>query len=122
MNSGEIKSLYEILVPTRWGDDPTKSIKKRHHLCWDRYVQTITGGLTIMTPSKGRWLFEGSEYHERVIPVRIMCGESDINKIAKFTLRHYRQKAVMYYQVANYVRVIHAAAADNKNNLTNKSS
>ena len=103
------QSLYEILIPTKYGDgDGQKSIRKRHHLCWDKYIQTITGGLTIMSTGKGVWIHNGEEIREKVIPVRIMCGENEITKIAKFTLTHYRQKAVMYYQVTNYVRIIHA--------------
>jgi hypothetical protein len=115
-----MKILYEVLVPTIYGDS-LKPISTAHHKAWDKVVQKITGGMTIMSPAKGRWTFEGRDYPERVIPVRVMCEEvyhhgfhedfvdkSQINKIVQFTLEHYRQKAVMYYVLSNQVEIVYA--------------
>ena len=44
--------LYEILVPTKYGDNE-KPIRTKHHKEWDKYVRKISGGLTILTPGKG---------------------------------------------------------------------
>jgi hypothetical protein len=116
-----MKVLYEILVPTQYGFPEVKPIRTVHHKQWDKYVQSITGGLTIMKPAQGRWIDEGVEYPERIIPVRVMVEESfipydhaeplgagrrdnsQIEKIINFTLSHYRQKAVMYYIVSSRV-------------------
>lgn len=89
-----MKNLYEIIVPTKYGDT-LKPIKTKHHKKWDALVQAITGGLTILSPAKGKWIYKGVEYPEKVIPVRIMCDSNDIKKIIAITLSHYRQKAVM---------------------------
>jgi len=97
--------LYEVLVPTIYGDT-MKPISTRHHKEWDKKIQKITGGLTIMSPGRGRWLYNGQEYHERVIPVRIHCEIGVISTIVQLTLSHYRQKAVMYYCVAEEVRIV----------------
>ena len=122
-----MKVLYEILVPTIYGDTLTP-IKTKHHKQWDKFVQNITGGLTILKPAIGKWTHKGKEYPtERVIPVRIMCFEpimepiiirmgyyepvynkNQINKIIQFTLSHYRQKAVFYYQISDNVNVVYA--------------
>src|SRR4029078_5639972 len=104
-----MKILYEILIPTVFGDT-LKPISTSHHKKWDNYVQKITGGLTILSPAKGKWIYKGTMYPERVIPVREMCDKSeimfhdiestgmyykhDITNIIHFTLKHYRQKAV----------------------------
>jgi hypothetical protein len=121
-----MKVLYEVLVPTMYGFPKVTPISTRHHKNWDKEVQKITGGLTIMKPAQGRWVDKGVEYPERIIPVRIMCEEREnsfkaspggmtscpdntqITKIIQLTLRHYRQKAVMYYVVSNDVRVVYA--------------
>ena len=119
-----MKVLYEILVPTQYGYPEVKPIRTRHHKEWDKYVQSITGGLTIMKPVQGRWVDKGVEYPEKVIPVRVMVEEvpirtgydddligydrSQIEKIIQFTLSHYRQKAVMFYVVSNQVQVVYA--------------
>jgi hypothetical protein len=119
-----MKVLYEILVPTIYGDT-LKPIRTRHHKEWDKYVMKITGGMTILTPGHGKWLHEGVEYPEKVIPVRVMVEEStyerwlagerqfdhsQIDTIIQFTLSHYRQKAVMYYLISNQVQVVFAKA------------
>lgn len=88
--------LYEILVPTIYGDT-MKPIRTKHHKKWDERVKKLSGRLTILTPGKGVWVHEGVDYIERVIPVRIMCEEDVMKKIVDITLQHYRQKAVMYY-------------------------
>ena len=106
-----------------------KPIRTRHHKEWDKYIQSITGGLTILSSAQGKWTHEGVEYPEKVIPVRVMVEErrlvgsfeewgsqveefdkSQINKIVQFTLLHYRQKAVMFYVVSNQVQVVYANA------------
>lgn len=118
-----MKVLYEILVPTMYGDT-VKPIRTRHHKNWDKEVIKITGGMTILKPAQGRWVDEGVEYPERVIPVRVMCEEkeispvaphwqlridkSQIEKIVALTMKHYRQKAVMYYVVSNQVNIVYA--------------
>ena len=126
-----MKVLYEVLVPTMWGYPVVKPIRTRHHKNWDKEVIKITGGMTILKPAQGRWVDEGVEYPERVIPVRVMCEEggesvpvwengiimahtlpqwdkSQIEKIVNLTLKHYRQKAVMYYVVSNQVNIVYA--------------
>jgi len=49
-----MKVLYEILVPTIYGDT-MKPIRTRHHKEWDKYIQSITGGLTILSSAQGKW-------------------------------------------------------------------
>lgn len=99
--------LYEVLVPTIYGDTK-KPIRTRHHKNWDKWVKQRTGGLTILTPAKGIWVNKGTDYTERVIPVRIMCTSQMILDIVKFTTKHYRQKAVMYYLVTNECWIVEA--------------
>lgn len=118
-----MKVLYEVLVPTMYGYPAVKPIRTAHHKNWDKEVIKITGGLTLMKPAQGRWIDKGVEYPERVIPVRVMCTEihhegygcflawddkSQIEQIIKFTLSHYRQKAVMYYVVSHEVNIVYA--------------
>ncbi len=97
--------LYEILVPTMYGDT-IKPIRTKHHKKWDERVKKLSGGLTILTPGKGIWVHEGVDYSERVIPVRIMCEEDVMKKIVEITLQHYRQKAVMYYVLSTECYIV----------------
>lgn len=99
--------LYEILVPTIYGDT-MKPIRTKHHKRWDERVKKISGGLTILTPGKGIWVHEGKDYIERVIPVRIMCEEKAMKKIVEITLQHYRQRAVMYYVLSTECFIVNA--------------
>lgn len=113
------KYLWEILVPTRLPvyDEAGNVLKHnsvafRHHKAWDAYVIQLSNGLTVMRPSKGMWVSDDNDlFEERMIPVRIMCTEDDIKKIANFTIKHYRQKAVMYYRITEEVRIVNAETA-----------
>ena len=87
--------LFEVLVPTKYGDT-LKPISTKHHKNWDAVVRKISGGLTIFKPSKGQWVYDNDLSEERIIPVRVMCSENQIKQIITFTIKHYRQKAVMY--------------------------
>lgn len=101
-----MKFLYEILVPTMFGDTQTP-IGTRHHKSWDTRVQRISGGLTVLSPARGKWIYKGVEYPERVIPVHIMCTEPEMKQIVKLTMEHYRQNAIMYYVLSNDVHIVH---------------
>jgi len=97
-----MRELWEILVPTKYGDT-IKPIRTAHHKNWDKFVRKLTGGLTILSPAKGSWVFNNTLFEERVIPVKISCTRKQLNSIVDFTLRHYRQKAVMAYKISNEV-------------------
>jgi hypothetical protein len=99
--------LYEILVPTIYGDT-MKPISTKHHRNWDAWVMKLSNGLTLLSPAKGRWRYQGDLYTERIIPVRIMCSEKQMQKIVEFTLKHYRQKAVMFYTISDNCSIIYA--------------
>jgi hypothetical protein len=101
-----MSSLFEILVPTIRSNG--KPIRTRCHKAWDSKVRDIAGGLTIMSPVKGEWVYEGDVYRERVIPVRIMCNSEQISQIVKFSLSHYDQLAIMYYEITNNVIIVKA--------------
>lgn len=100
-----MNKLYEILVPTRYGDT-LKPIRTKHHKNWDNRVKNLSGGLTILSPGNGVWMYNGAEFRERVIPVRIFCSERIMKQIVKITLEHYRQLAVMYYVVSNECYIV----------------
>lgn len=100
-------NLWEILVPTVRNDG--RPIRTRFHRVWDDKVRSIAGGLTILHPTKkGYWTAPGGLlFHERMIPVRIMCSESAMERIADMTAEYYDQYAVMYYRVSDYVVIKH---------------
>ena len=95
--------LYEILVPvTRDG----KKIQIPYHQLWDEKVKKIAGGLTIHKSAKGYWTSpDGVLFVEKMIPVRIMCTATQINKISDITAEHYNQKAVMFYKVSDEIKI-----------------
>lgn len=96
------KQFWEILVPTvrRANGKPYRT---RFHRVWDKEVEKISGGLTIYEPARGRWIHKGEKFEERMIPVRIMCTEEDIIKIAAFTVVYYDQIEVLSYRVSDKI-------------------
>lgn len=61
-----------------------------------------------MPPARGQWVCpDGILFAERMIPVRIMADEQDMELIADMTANYYQQKAIMYYQISNKVTVKH---------------
>lgn len=87
------KYMWEIMVPTH--DNQKKKFPIKHHRQWDAKAIRLTGGLTIMNPSKGRWINEGTLESEKVIPVHIACTEDQFYEIMDFTVEHYKQKEVL---------------------------
>lgn len=96
--------MWEILVPH--SDNDNKKYPIEHHWAWDEYVKKISGGLTIHRVAKGQWISpEGSLFKDKMIPVRILCTELEIEDIIQFTIKHYNQKAVLAYEVSNNVKL-----------------
>ncbi len=101
------RGMWEILVPTvKPNTDGTKFFTTKYHRRWDAKVHAITGGLTIMPPTKGQWVSpSGTVFIERMIPVRIVATESEIHAIIDMTLEFYEQEAVLCYKVSDRVIV-----------------
>ena len=97
--------MWEILVPTvRPNTGGEKFFKTRYHRVWDDMVREISGGLTIMPPSKGQWVSpHGTLFQETMIPVRIVATREEIEKIMDLTMVHYSQEAVLCYKVSDEV-------------------
>lgn len=100
--------MWEILVPTVRPSTEGKFFSTRYHRVWDAKVRAISGGLTIMTPSKGQWYAPSGElFIERMIPVRIMCTRAEIDLIIDLTLKYYDQQAILCYKVSDEVILRH---------------
>lgn len=58
--------------------------------------------MTLYPPARGSWIDpdSGSDFTERMIPVRIMCTRAQIVEICKETARFYDQLAVLATLVA----------------------
>lgn len=110
------KCIWEILVPTMMNEKP---VRTKHHKKWDKLVKKITGGLTITSPGKGYWVDpNGNTIIERMIPVRIMCSEKEMEKISDITQKHYNQDAIMFYKISDDVRIINYNKISNKRKET----
>lgn len=96
------------MVPTISNEG--KPFKTRMHREWDRRVQKISGGLTIFSPTKGKWIDKTDKqlYAERMIPVRISCSREEVEKIIDMTLKFYNQIAVMCYKISDEVIIKYA--------------
>lgn len=99
------KSMWEVLVPTvKPNSDGTKFFTTRYHRVWDEKVRAISGGLTIMSPSKGQWVSpHGTLFVERMIPVRIVASREEVLEIVKMTAEYYSQEAVLCYKISDDV-------------------
>jgi hypothetical protein len=94
--------LWEILVPTI--NTNGKPITTRFHRVWDERVHAISGGMTVLTPAKGKWVSPAGElFVERMIPVRIVATREEIEKIIDLTLEYYDQQAVLVYKISDEV-------------------
>ena len=108
--------MWEILVPTvRPNTDGTKFFTTRFHRTWDKRVRAISGGLTIMAPSKGQWVSPSGElFKERMIPVRIVCTQNEIAQIMRMTSEQYEQETVLAYKVSDQVLMYNHPSIRNK--------
>ena len=102
--------MWEILVPTMSNEG--KPYRTRYHRVWDKKVYEITGGLTILSPVKGKWVPKSEIlYEDRMIPVRIVCSKEEIEKIIDFTIKYYNQIAVIAYKISDDVIIKYNEAA-----------
>ena len=98
--------LWEILVPASNNKD--LKFTYEHHKEWDEFVKDISGGVTIMKPAKGEWLSPTGElYIDRMIPCRIACSWEELSVIIDFTIKHYKQEAVLAYKISDDVILRH---------------
>lgn len=97
------------MVPCNYNDG--RPVRTKHHREWDRQVRKITSGLTILPPSKGQWVDEsdGKLYVDRMIPVNLIATEEDMEAIAKITMRHYDQLAVMFFKLSDHAIIRYRA-------------
>lgn len=85
-------------------EDTQKPVRIKHHREFDRQVLKIAGGMTIFVPTiKGLWTDKDKIYTDRTVPVDIYCTKKQIDKIAQFAKRHYRQLTVMYFEITDKV-------------------
>lgn len=96
--------MWEILVPN-YDNNGTK-YPIQHHWDWDSFVKRLCGGLTIHKTAKGEWVSpDGKIFKDKMIPVRILCTEQEIETIIDFTIDHYDQEAVLAYEVSSHVKL-----------------
>jgi hypothetical protein len=108
-----MKQMWEILVPTMSNEGKPFSVK--FHRVWDNKVKAISGGLTILTPTKGKWVSPcGKEFIEKMIPVRIICNKEEIHEIIDFTMKYYNQEAILAYKISEEVILKHKNQAQSK--------
>ena len=99
------RSLWEILIPAH--DNKGKDFSIEHHQEWDKVAKKLSGGLTILKTGKGIWISpEGRTFHDKMTPIRVYCTEKQIDELIKFTIKHYKQKAVMAYEISNKVKIV----------------
>ena len=107
----KIKKLpvWEILVPSympryvsgvdcftgwKFWTPYSKKVSRLHHQIWDDHVSNLTGGLTIHSTIKGRWMSDRKMHAEPMITVTIACTEEVLTHVIALTKKHYRQESV----------------------------
>ena len=100
--------LWEILVPTQF-DDTKENIPVEHHREWDLLVREVSGGLTMLRSATGQWVHLGKVHQEHVVPVRLVATRAQMEEVARFTVRHYRQRVIMAYKISDEVMFMTAA-------------
>ncbi len=96
--------LFEILIPVSSNDGI--EFGSYHHAKWDFMVVSLTGGLTRFGSVDGQWRSPSGEiFVEKMIPVRIACTQEQIDEIADFSAKHYKQQAMMYYLISSAVTI-----------------
>lgn len=104
-----MRDMWEVLVPTVRQDG--RPISTRFHRVWDKKVRAISGGLTILAPTKGQWIApDGLLFVERMIPVRVLATRAEIEAIVDLTLQYYEQRACLAYRVGDQVILKHVDA------------
>ena len=103
-------NMWEIFIPATYvnGGGLRHNYLLSKHQEWDEKVKQISGGLTVFHETQGIWVnpHNNETIREPMILVRIACNERQIMDIAKITLDHYNEKAVLFYKVSSDVRLV----------------
>lgn len=96
--------LFEILVPVT-NRVTGRKIPVKVHREWDYFVRSVSGGLTLLGPVKGQWLYKPSYSlsEEKMIPVRISCTREEFDRIMEYTRTHYNQLVIFGYKISDEV-------------------
>lgn len=94
--------LWQILVPTVRKNG--KPYRTRFHRIFDTKVRSLSGGLTIIQPTKGQWVSPtGQVLAERMIPVQFVATRVQMEEVVSFTLKYYEQDCVMCIKISDEV-------------------
>ena len=95
--------MWEILIPKYSNDG--EQYTAAHCNEWKENILLITKGLTELNPVKGYWINKKTKYIEDMIPIRVLCDETNIEKIIEETITHFDQEAVLAYVISNNIKL-----------------
>ena len=95
--------LWEILIPKY--SNEKELFSETHHDKWRLRVLEMTSGLTQLDQVKGYWVHNKKTYIEDMIPIRVICNDTNVEKIIEETITHYDQKAVLAYVISSEVKL-----------------
>ncbi len=114
-----MKSMWVIMVPTMLNDGTP--VRKKRHQEWDSRVRSISGGLTVDTPSIGQWVNrDGKLFRERMIPVQVIADAEEMLCIAAIAKEFYNQEAILYYEISRNVQLLQADQIPSSKTLKEK--
>ena len=102
----EPKSMWRIMVPE--ADNKGRNFTPEYHKAWEDAVLAVSGGWTTHATARGAWTVpeDSSVQVEKMRPVDILCTKAQIDSVAAMTVRHYEQKEVLVWKVADERDVI----------------
>lgn len=97
----EPRSMWRIMVPE--ADNGGRDFAPEDHKTWEAAVLAVSGGWTTHATARGAWTVpeDGRVQEEDMRPVDILCTKAQIDSIAAMTARHYGQKEVLFWKVAD---------------------
>jgi hypothetical protein len=97
----EPRSMWRIMVPERHNEG--RDFTQEEHKAWEDAVLAVSGGWTTHATARGAWTVpeDSSVQVENMRPVDILCTKPQIDTVAAMTVRHYEQKEVLVWKVAD---------------------
>jgi len=109
----EERPLWEMYVPVT--DNRGVVFPGGHVKRFFKYVLKMSGGSTENPWSSGKWIHEGQLYNDRIVPVYFFATAEQAERLAKFAVKLFKQKVVVYFLVSDRVHLCHRVRTTNFN-------
>lgn len=96
--------MWNIFIPVQ--DNDGNRFDEQYMDSWFNMAATVSGGLTILSESIGKYTSDQYTYEEPILPVLLYATKNDLVTLATVAKNMFKQETVLFYKVSDDVYFI----------------